>query len=131
MTYMPTEEELRHEIERQKQFFLDHHDKDWLKHSYSGNRKNSSTTPQSQKLSLYLRNMDKKEIFDRIEYVVACVGAFAQRYNLSTMQAYAYLRRFTGIDFLLDCYAAEHTLSIEDAVSDLQAICHRKGGRIC
>lgn len=25
MTYMPSEEELRHEIERQKQFFLDHH----------------------------------------------------------------------------------------------------------
>lgn len=74
--------------------------------------------------------MDKKDVFDRIEYVVACVGAFAQRYKLSNMQAYAYLRRFTGIDFLLDCYAAEHTLSIEDAVSDLRLICQRKGGRI-
>ena len=75
-------------------------------------------------------NMDKKEIFNRIEYVVACVGAFALRYNLSNMQAYAYLRRFTGIDFLLDCYAAEHTLSIDDAVSDLQVICQREGGKI-
>lgn len=28
MTYMPTEEELRREIERQKQFFLEHHKKD-------------------------------------------------------------------------------------------------------
>lgn len=28
MTYMPTEEELRREIERQKQFFLEHHRKD-------------------------------------------------------------------------------------------------------
>lgn len=78
----------------------------------------------------YCIAMDKKEIFNRIEYVVACVGAFAQRYNLSNMQAYAYLRRFTGIDFLLDCYAAEHTLSIEDAVSDLQVICQREGGKI-
>lgn len=75
-------------------------------------------------------NMDKKEIFNRIEYVVACVGAFAQRHKLSNSQAYAYLRRFSGIDFLLDCYAAEHTLSIDDAVSDLQVICSRKGGRI-
>ena len=74
--------------------------------------------------------MNKKDTFDRIEYVVACVGAFAQQYKLSNPQAYAYLRRFTGIDFLLDCYAAEHTLSIEDAVSDLQAICSRNGGRI-
>ncbi len=74
--------------------------------------------------------MDKKELFDRIEYVVACVGAFAQRFGLSNQQAYAYLRRFTGIDFLMDCYAAEHTLSIDDAVSDLQELCYRKGGRL-
>lgn len=74
--------------------------------------------------------MDKKEIFDRIEYVVTCVGAFAQRYHLSNSQAYAYLRRFTGIDFLLDCYAAEHTLSIDDAVSDLRILCNKKGGKI-
>lgn len=74
--------------------------------------------------------MNRKEIFDRIEYVVACVGAFAQCHRLSNMQAYAYLRRFAGIDFLLDCYAAEHTLSIDDAVSDLQVICQREGGKI-
>lgn len=74
--------------------------------------------------------MDKKDIFDKIEYVVACVGAFAQKHKLSSSQAYAYLRRFTGIDFLLGCYAAEHTLSIDDAVSDLQVICQREGGKI-
>ncbi len=71
-----------------------------------------------------------KAIADRIEYVVTCVGAFAQRFNISNRQAYAYLRRYTGIDFLLDCYGAEHTLSIDDAVADLQVICKRNGGRI-
>ena len=74
--------------------------------------------------------MDKKEIFIKIEYVIACVGAFAQRFKLSNAQAYAYLRRYAGIDFLIDCYAAEHTLSIDDAVSDLQIICQREGGKI-
>lgn len=74
--------------------------------------------------------MDKKEVFNKIEYVVACVGAFAQRFSLTNSQAYAYLRRFTGIDFLLDCYEAEHQLSIDDAVNDLQLICMREGGRI-
>lgn len=73
--------------------------------------------------------MDEKEIFNRIEYAVACVGAFAQRYNLSNMQPYAYLRRFTSIDFLLDSYAAD-TLSIDDAVSDIQIICQREGGKV-
>ncbi|MGM9816269.1 MAG: DUF3791 domain-containing protein [Lepagella sp.] len=74
--------------------------------------------------------MKNKEEFDKIEYVVSCVGAFAQKYKLSNMQAYAYLRRYTGIDFLLDCYAAEHTLSIDDAVTDLQIICQREGGKL-
>lgn len=51
-------------------------------------------------------------------------------FNLTNAQAYAYLRRFSGIDFLLDCYAAEHTLSIDDAVEDLTQICLQKGGQI-
>jgi len=71
--------------------------------------------------------MNKRDI---IEYVVCCVSAFADRFSLTTPQAYAYLRRFSGIDFLIDCYAAEHTLSIDDAVSDLAAICMKKGGKI-
>lgn len=74
--------------------------------------------------------MNRKQISDRIEYVVACVGAFAERFSLSNMQAYSYLRRFSGIDFLLDCYEGEHTLSIDDAVDDLRQICIRNGGRI-
>lgn len=74
--------------------------------------------------------MNKRDIQNRIEYVIACVSAFAERYALTPSQAYAYLRRFTGIDFLLDCYGAEHTLSIDDAVSDLQTLCYRQGGRI-
>jgi hypothetical protein len=74
--------------------------------------------------------MEKREIHNRIEYVVCCVGAFARCYKLSNAQAYAYLRRFGAVDFLIDCYEAEHTLSIEDAVEDMQAICLQKGGRI-
>ncbi len=74
--------------------------------------------------------MDKQEICNRIEYVVCCVGAFAKHHGLTNAQAYAYLRRFTAIDFLLDCYAAEHTLSIDNAVDDITAICAMKGGKL-
>ena len=37
---------------------------------------------------------------------------------------------FKGIDFLIDCYAAEHTLSIEDAVEDIMLLCQKNGGRV-
>ena len=65
-----------------------------------------------------------------IDYVNCCVGAFANRFKLTMVQSYAYLRRFKGIEFLIDCYAAEHTLSIEDAVEDLTMLCKKNGGRI-
>ena len=74
--------------------------------------------------------MNKNEITNKIEYVVCCVGACAAKFSLTNAQAYAYLRRFSGIDFLIDCYAAEHTLSIDDAVNDLTAVCSKKGGKL-
>ena len=65
-----------------------------------------------------------------IEYVNCCVGAFANHFHLTLAQSYAYLRRFQGIDFLIDCYPAEHTLSIEDAVEDMAVFCQKNGGRL-
>ena len=74
--------------------------------------------------------MGQKEISNRIEYLVSCVGEFALRHSLTNSQAYAYLKRFIGIDFLMRYYEAEHLLSIDDAVEDLTMICHRNGGMI-
>lgn len=65
-----------------------------------------------------------------IEYVNCCVGAFANRFKLPMSEAYAYLRRFKGIDFLIDCYEAEHTISIDDAVDDITVLCQKQGGRL-
>ena len=45
------------------------------------------------------------------------------------MQLIAILSRI-GVDFLIDCYAAEHTLSIEDAVEDIMLLCQKNGGRV-
>ena len=65
-----------------------------------------------------------------IEYVNCCVGAFANRFKLTLGQSYVYLRRLKAIDFLIDCYAAGHTLSIEDAVEDIMLLCQKNGGRL-
>lgn len=71
-----------------------------------------------------------KDIQNRVTYMIYCVSAFAERYDLSNKQAYNYLKRFKGISFLDECYEAEHQLSIADAVSDLTVICHRNGGAL-
>lgn len=76
------------------------------------------------------RIMNKTEIVNRIEYVICCVGAFAEKFNISNADAYAYLNKYGAVNFLIDCYAAEHTLSIDNAVEDMKYICLKKGGDI-
>lgn len=65
-----------------------------------------------------------------IEYVVTAISEFAKRNLLTVREASNYLLRFKGIDFLEKCYAAEHTLSVNDWVDDITAICKRNGGGI-
>lgn len=67
---------------------------------------------------------------EMIEYIVTAISEFANRNLLTIKEASNYLIRFKGIDFLEQCYAAEHTLSINDWVEDITAICKRNGGGI-
>lgn len=71
-----------------------------------------------------------KEIRNRIEYTVMCIGEFSDTHSLDLQEAYRYLKQYGGIAFLKDCYDAEHLLSIEDTVRDLTVLCQRKGGLI-
>ena len=71
-----------------------------------------------------------KDIQYRVTYMVYCVSAFAVHFGLSMKQAYSYLKRFKGIEFLDEFYDVEHLSSLEDAVSDLAIICHRNGGAL-
>ena len=65
---------------------------------------------------------------NRIHYYVLCVGAFAEQKNISRVEAFNYLNTYRGIDFLIDCYDAEHTLSLNNAVEDLGRVCRNNGG---
>lgn len=79
------------------------------------------------KIALTPKVMHGKEV---IEYIVTAISEFAKRYVLTIKEASNYLLRFKGIEFLEQCYAAEHTLSVKDWVDDITAICKRNGGRI-
>ncbi len=65
-----------------------------------------------------------------IEYMVTAISEFARRNFLTAKEASNYLLRFKGIDFLEQSYAAEHTLSVNEWVDDITAICKRNGGAI-
>lgn len=71
-----------------------------------------------------------KENINVIEYLVCCIGAFAQRFEITNQQAYRYLYQYQGLKFLIDFYDVEHTQSIDDAVDDCTNICQRHGGAL-
>ena len=64
---------------------------------------------------------------DKVAYLIAVISEFAAKHTLTTPQAYRYLERFKGLDFVNRFYDVEHTFSFEDVVDDLTAYCHRKG----
>ncbi len=65
-----------------------------------------------------------------VEYIVMAISEFAKRHLLTIRESSNYLLRFKGIDFLERCYPAEHTLSLNDCIDDITAICKRNGGKI-
>jgi hypothetical protein len=67
---------------------------------------------------------------DRMHYYTMCVSAFSSRKGMDKRNAFNYLHEYKGIEFLIDCYDAEHTLSLEDAVDDLTLVCKNNGGAI-
>ena len=63
-----------------------------------------------------------------INYIVVCINDFAERFAMDSRTAYRFLARFGGIEFLMEHYEIEHTLSIDDAIDDLELVCRRNGG---
>ena len=66
----------------------------------------------------------------KIGFTVACVNEFARAKSLSKTQAFLYLLEHKALDFLTEFYDVEHTLSFDDAVSDMTMICQKNGGKI-
>lgn len=72
----------------------------------------------------------KSRVEDKLAYIIAVVNEFAVAYALNPQQAYRYLDRFKGIDFVDDYYNVEHTQSFEDVVADVALYCHKNGGAL-
>ncbi len=65
-----------------------------------------------------------------IEFMVLCVDKFAKEKRLAINEAFAYLNKFKGIDYLQEFYDIEHTVSIDDTLEALTEICKQNGGNL-
>lgn len=73
--------------------------------------------------------MSKKEI-TILNYIIICISEFAKQKSINRVEAYNYLKEYKGLEFLKECYEAEHTVSLIDAIDDLTEVCKRNGGTI-
>ena len=69
----------------------------------------------------------KKADKNLIDYVMTVIIEFARRHGLTIREASNYIGRFKGIDFLVEFYDVEHTLSFNDCVDDLTVVCQNYG----
>ena len=67
---------------------------------------------------------------NKLSYTVACISTLASAHNLSRKEAFSYLYDNKAIAFLKEHYDIEHTLSLENAVKDMEDICRQNGGKL-
>jgi hypothetical protein len=73
--------------------------------------------------------MDDK-IKKKVLYIVMQIRKFSQGKNLSQKDAFVYLKKFGAMDFLDECYEAEHTLSDKTVFDDLDDLAKKNGGTL-
>lgn len=67
---------------------------------------------------------------NKLDFTVALIAEFAAAYKLKQKQAFNYLHRFKGIQFLQKHYEVLHTQSFEDVIEDLSTVCRNNGGQL-
>lgn len=67
---------------------------------------------------------------DKLEWTIIFVNEFGRRFGLNLKQAFNYLSRFKGIEFVDKHYDYCHTQSFQSMICDIAEYCHRKGGML-
>ena len=70
------------------------------------------------------------DIKDKMEWLIVFIHEFGKRHQLTMKQAFNYLSRFKGIEFLDQHYDYVHTQSFATLVADMTEYCKRKGGAL-
>ncbi|MDR1719025.1 MAG: DUF3791 domain-containing protein [Dysgonamonadaceae bacterium] len=69
-----------------------------------------------------------KEASDRIGFITYIIPKFADEFRMNRHDAYLYLKKYGGIDYIFQNWWALHTDNPFWAVRDIHEICYRNGG---
>jgi len=69
-----------------------------------------------------------KQTSDKVSFIAFIIPRFASTYKMNVQDAYFYLKKYGGWDFLMEHWWALHTDNDIWAVHDIHEICTRNGG---
>jgi hypothetical protein len=69
-----------------------------------------------------------KQTSDKVAFISFIIPAFAEAYKMNVQDAYFYLKKYGGWDFINKCWWALHTDNEIWAVRDIYEVCHNNGG---
>ncbi len=69
-----------------------------------------------------------KQTSDKVSFIAYIIPAFADAYKMNIQQAYFFLKKYGGLDFLMQHWWPLHTDNAIWAVHDIYTICHQNGG---
>lgn len=78
----------------------------------------------NQKANIQMPNVNE------LNFTIALISEFSKRFNLEPKQAFNYINRFRGMQFLRKHYPTLHTQSFDDAIDDILTVCQHNGGKL-
>ncbi|MDR1153316.1 MAG: DUF3791 domain-containing protein [Bacteroidales bacterium] len=69
-----------------------------------------------------------KQTSDKIGFISFIVPEFAAAYKMNVQDAFFYLKKYGGWEYLNKCWWALHTDSVHYAVRDIYEVCRENGG---
>jgi len=70
-----------------------------------------------------------KETKDKIAFIAYIIPSFADAYKMDIKAAYDYLKKYGGLDYLLENWWALHTDNVLYTLDSIYTICWQNGGQ--
>ncbi|GHT46683.1 hypothetical protein AGMMS49965_24400 [Bacteroidia bacterium] len=69
-----------------------------------------------------------KDTRSKLRFATFIIPKFADAYKMDRQEAYRYLKKYGGLDYLYECWWALHTDNPFWAVRDMFEVCRQNGG---
>jgi hypothetical protein len=69
-----------------------------------------------------------KQTRDKVSFITFIIPKFAGAFKMNMQDAYHYLKKYGGLDYLYECWWALHTENKIWAIHDIYTMCRNNGG---